>query len=88
MSNGNTSDTKPESTLEAKDNDTFGRFVYKEKKQKDLDETGYSALQLEKDEYYWKIKIIKSHLENPEHPLKKFLKLFDNEFWECFESYL
>lgn len=52
------------------------------------DEIGYSALDLGIDEFYDQLTIIKDHLKQNEHPLTKFIALFDREFWKSYRSNL
>lgn len=78
-------DTEKDLNQTAQPTDKANQLIVK---QPSFDDTGYEALELMKDKFLTKIKLIKSQLEREDHPLNQFISCFDQEFSDFFQSFL
>lgn len=61
---------------------------YVNKTEWNQDDSGYSALNLEEDDFYYQLQIIKNHLKKKSHPLNELISLFDSEIWKWYQNNL
>jgi len=55
---------------------------------KEIDDSGYEALQLMADNFLMEIKVIKDHLQDFTHPITDFVNLFNQKFSQYYLEYL